>query len=264
MQSEGKKIDAILLDFSKAFDKVPHNRLLLKLDHYRIRGNTLQWIRHFLTDRTQQVLLEGTHSSTCAADSGVPQGTVLGLLLFLAFINDLPDSVISNARLFADDCLLHRVVKSNADQLQLQEDLHQLEKWEKTWQMSFNADKCFTLHISKKRKPTEYNYLLHNQVLEVAKDSKYLGVTISNDLSWANHISNITAKANRTIGFLRHNIHACPKEVKEAAYTTLVRPSIEYASAVWDPFNKNQISQLDSVQRRAARFVSNNFQDREP
>ena len=129
--------------------------------------------------------------------------------------------------------------------------------------MSFNTDKCFILHISKKRKPTEYHYLLHNQVLEVTKDSKYLGVTISNDLSWANHISNITAKANRTIGFLMRNIHACPKEVKEAAYTTLVRPSIEYASAVWEPFNKNQIFQLDSVQRRDARFASNNFQDRE-
>ena len=102
-------------------------------------------------------------------------------------------------------------------------------------------------------------------MFEVTKNSKYLGVTIINDLSWANHTNNTTAKANRTIGFLRRiNIHACPKEVKEAAYTTLVRPSIEYASAVWDPFSKNQISQLDSVQRRAARFVSNNFQDREP
>ena len=121
--------------------------------------------------------------------------------------------------------------------------------------MSFNADKCFTLHISKKRKPTEFNYLLHNKVLEVTKDSKYLGVTISIDLSRANHISNITAKANRIIGFLRRNMHACPKEVKEAAYTKLVRPSIEYASAVWDPLNKNQIFQLDSVQRRAARFA---------
>ena len=138
------------------------------------------------------------------------------------------------------------------DQLQLQEDLHQLEKWGKTWQMSFNADKCFTLHISKKQKPGEYNYLLDNQALEVTKDSKYLGVTIRNDLSWANHKSSISTKANRTIDFLVRNIHACPKEVKAVAYTTLVRPSIEYASAVWDPFNKNQISQLDSVQRRVS------------
>ena len=125
----------------------------------------------------------------------------------------------------------------------------------KTWQISFTADKCFILHISKEQKPTESNYLLHNQVLEVTKDSKYLGVTITNDMSWANHISNITAKANRTIGLLPRNIHACPKVVKAAAYTTLVRPSIEYASTVWDPFNKNQISQLNSAQRRAARLV---------
>ena len=121
-----------------------------------------------------------------------------------------------------------------------------------TREMSFNADKCFTLYISKKRKPTEYNYLLHNQMLEVTKDSKYLGVTISKDLSWANHISTITAKANRTIGFLRRNIHACPKEVKAAAYTTLVRPSIEYASDIWDPFNKNQISQLSKPRTRSS------------
>jgi len=103
--SEEKQIDAILLDFSKAFDKVPHQRLLLKLKHYGIRDNTLQWIQHFLQDRTQQVLLDGSHSTTCYVDSGVPQGTVLGPLLFLLFINYLPDIVKSNAPLFADDCL---------------------------------------------------------------------------------------------------------------------------------------------------------------
>ena len=123
-------------------------------------------------------------------------------------INDLLDLVASyNARLFADDRLLYRVVNTNTGQLQRKEDIHQLEKCETTCQTSFDANKCFTLHISKKRKPTEYNYLLHNQVREATKDSKYLGVTISNDLSWANHISNITAKSNRTIGFLRRNIY---------------------------------------------------------
>jgi len=113
-------------------------------------------------------------------------------------------------------------------------------------------------------KETETNYLLYIQVLEVTKDSKYIGVAISNDLSWENHTRNITAKANLTIDFLRRNKHACPKEVKAVAYTTLVRLSIEYASAVWDLFNKKQISQLESVQRRAARFASNNFKVREP
>ena len=132
---------------------------------------------------------------------------------------------------------------------------------ETTWQMSFNADKCFTLRISKKRKPKEYNYLLHNQVLEVTKDSKYLCVIISNDLSWANHISNITAKANHTIGFLRCNIYACPKEVKRSCINNTSEAIHWYASVVWGPLNKNQISHLDSVQRRAARFASSNFKN---
>jgi hypothetical protein len=114
--SSGKQIDAILLDFSKAFDKVPHRRLLMKLDHYGIRGTTLKWIQDFLIGRTKQVLLDGTHSSTCDVDSGFPQDTVLGLLLFLIFINDLPEYVTSNARLFADDCLLYRVINNNNDQ----------------------------------------------------------------------------------------------------------------------------------------------------
>ena len=185
-------------------------------------------------------------------------------LLFLLFINDLPDIVKSNARLFADDCLLYRVINTKTDQLQLQEDLANLEKWEKTWQVSFNADKCFTLHITRKRKIVEYNYMLHDHKLEVTTDSKYLGVTISNDLSWVTHISNISAKTSRTVCFLRHNLNSCPTVVKAAAYTTLVRPSAEYASAVWDPNTKNQTMQLNSIQRRAARFVNNNFYDREP
>jgi hypothetical protein len=129
--SSGKQIDAILLDFSKAFDKVPHKRLLMKLDHYGIRGTTLKWIQDFRIWRTQHVLLDGTHSSTCDIDSGVPQGTVLGPLLFLIFINALPEYVTSNARLFADDCLLYRVINNNNDQHQLQNDLqHMIENLE--------------------------------------------------------------------------------------------------------------------------------------
>ena len=119
----------------------------MKLDYYGIRGTTLKWIQDFIIGRTQQVLLDGIHSSTCDVDSGVPQGTVLGPLLFLIFINDLHEYVTSNARLFADDCLLYRVINNN-DQHQLQNDLQQLEIWEKKWQMQLNADKCFTIHLT--------------------------------------------------------------------------------------------------------------------
>jgi len=117
------QIDAVLLDFSKAFDKVPHSRLLQKLDHYGIRGTTQSWIEDFLSSRTQQVVLEGSFSATSPVTSGVPQGSVLGTLLFLAYINDLPSKVQSTARLFADDCLLYRIIRSPEDSRQLQHDL---------------------------------------------------------------------------------------------------------------------------------------------
>jgi hypothetical protein len=100
----------------------------------------------------------------------------------------------------------------------------------------------------------EFNYTLHNHILEVTKDSKYLGVTFSSDLSWTSHINNISAKANRTIGFLRRNMHSYPKEVKASAYTTLVRPSIEYASSVWDPYTRNNIQQLEAIQNLVKGF----------
>ena len=125
--SDGHQIYAILLDFAKAFDKVPHQRLLYKLHHYGIRGPTLSWIESFLTSRKQHVLTEGAISSEAEVDSGVPQGTVMGPLLFLAFINDLPEVVKSPVRLLADDCLIFRSIKSSRDTTILQQDLTALE-----------------------------------------------------------------------------------------------------------------------------------------
>ena len=126
-----------------------------------------------------------------------------------------------------------------------------------------HADKCFTIHLSKKRKTAEFNYSTQPHTRGYQRQQipwSYIQLR----LSWTSHINNISAKANHTIGFLRRNIHSCPKEVKAAAYTTLVWPSIEYASSVWDPYTRNNIHQLEAIQRRAARFVYNNFYDREP
>ena len=157
-----EQIDAILLDFSKAFDRVLHERLLLKLHHLGVRGILLDWVRDFLSGRTQQVVLEGKRSQTAKVTSGVPQGTVLGPLLFLVFINDMPDSVTSNIRLFADDALLYRSIKTNNDAEALQKDLDDLQSWEKLWQMYFNPDKCEVLRITNKRKIVNAEYSIHN------------------------------------------------------------------------------------------------------
>jgi len=253
--------DAILLDFSKAFDKVPKERLLMKLQAQGIKGSTLTWIRDFLSGRSQQVAVDGCLSTSAPVLSGVPQGSVLGPLLFLAYINDLPDAVHSTARLFADDTLLYRKIESIADTQVLQSDLASLENWEHDWQMSFNPSKCEVIHITTKtpRNIIKTTYHLHNQPLMISEAGKYLGIQITPKLSWNKHIDTTTKKANNTCAFLRRNIRSCSPAIKEKAYMTLVRPIIEYAAVVWDPHTKSKIDQIEMVQRRAARFVTNNY-----
>ncbi|XP_062578982.1 uncharacterized protein LOC134240892 [Saccostrea cucullata] len=252
------QVDAVLLDFSKVFDKVPHERLLAKLDHYGVRGNLLNWIRSFLSGRTQKVLVEGHFSPTALVTSGVPQGTVLGPLL-LAYINDLPSRVRPKARLFADDCLLYRTITTEADARLHQMDLDNLQDWEIDWIMHFNPDKCEVIRITTKRKQRITPYYIHGKELATTTKAKYLGVNISNNLSWNHHIDSVCKKANNTTAFLRRNLSSCPSNIKDKCYKTLVRPQVEYASTVWDPHTKKNIDKLEAVQRRAARFVTNNY-----
>ena len=232
---------------------------MTKLEFYGIRGDLLQWIEAFLRNRQQRVVLEGCMSSTSQVLSGVPQGTVLGPTLFLLFINDLPSYVDSPVRLFADDCVIYREIKSNYDSVRLQEDLNNLHRWEQKWLMNFNADKCFVLNMSRKRKPLKNSYHLKDSLLQTVKTTTYLGIEISNDLNWTPHINKITKKANRALGFLRRNIVTSNEKVKSQAYTALVRPHVEYACSVWDPHSKRDINQIEAVQRRAARYVKNRY-----
>ena len=244
----------MILDFSKAFDKVSHRHLLLKLEHYGIRGPTLSWIGDFLANRTQRVMIEGTQSETAPVTSGVPQGSVLGPL-FLCYINDLPTCVSSDIRLFADDCLLYRTIHSQQDAVILQEDLNMLQQWEAKWLMSFNPGKCEVLRVTNKRKHIIHtHYKIHGMIIDTVDKTKYLGVTIQSKLNWKPHIHNITKKANSVRAFLQRNLSNCSRPVKEQAYKTYVRPILEYASTVWDPHTKELTSQLEMVQRRAARL----------
>ena len=218
----------IILDFSKAFDRVPHQRLLKKVHHYGIRGNTHQWISSFLNSRTQQVLVEGQSSEKVPVVSGVPQWSVLGPVLFLMFINDLPDNINSSARLFADDIILYCQIRNNNDQHLLQEDLDTLATWEKTWGMEFHPQKCSVLRISKARDPRTFQYQLNGVTLEEEQSSKYLGVDIQSNLSWKNHISRITKKSNSMLGFLRRNLRQASEETKAQAWFTMVRSNLDY------------------------------------
>ena len=254
-----QQIDVAILDFSKAFDTVPHERLLHKLHHYGIEGTTLSWIKAFLTNRSQRVIVEGEASESVKVLSGVPQGTVLGPLLFLCFINDLPSHVTSQARLFADDCLLYRPIKTKQDHITLQQDLTNLEIWAKEWGMKFNAKNFYILRICRSKQASDHFYSLDSHILEQVKENPYLGVLISEDLKWSKHINKTCRKAGSILAFLRRNLKQCPTSIKATAYKSLVRSILEYSSTTWDPYLQKDINELEKVQRKSARFILNDY-----
>ena len=187
----GKQTDLILLDFSKASGKVAHDKLLQKLHFYGIRGDTLKCIKGFLDNRKQSVVINGITSDSIPVSSGVPQGFVLGPILFLTYINGHREQVQSSVRFFADDTAMYLAISSLPDENILQDDLSKLDQWEKSLDMNFNPTKCQVLHITRLKTPIPSKYFLHNTELKSATAGKYLGVTISDDLSWGTHVNDI-------------------------------------------------------------------------
>lgn len=244
---------------SKAFDKVSHRHLKFKLEYYGVRNQALKWISSFLEERTQCVVCGGYTSNPANVISGVPQGTVLGPLLFLIYINDLPECVSSMCSLFADDCLVYRKIKSERDIEILQNDLTSLELWASKWLMTFNTDKCEFIQISLKPIPPPNSYTLYGKHLKRVTEAKYLGVTIDSKLSFTKHIDIICKRANSTLAFIRRNLKSCQRQIKADAYLLYVRPILEYAAAAWAPHTRCDIERLEAVQRRAARFVMSNY-----
>ena len=223
----------IIMDFAKAFDKVPHKRLLYKLHYYGIRGSAHQWIASWPPERFQKVVLDGQASDPVPVLSGVPQGSVLGPVLFLIFINDLPDNIRSSVRLFADDCVLYRNIKTPTDCQILQDDLNSLGQWETDWQMKFNVAKCHSMRVNRHLPSNQihFNYSLHQQTLELVESAKYLGITITDNLEWGQHVSEISSKATKTLGFLRRNLALAPQHTKGSCIPNIGSPSARVCSS---------------------------------
>ena len=168
----------------------------------------------------------------------------------------MPDDIKSQVRLFADETAVYLTLDKQNSPQQLQNDLDQLQKWETMWDMEFNPSKCVVMHITRAKRPTNSQYSMHNQILDTAR---YLGVDISSHLNFRQHINRITSNANRTLGFLKKKHQVQNPGVREAAYQTLLRPQVEYASTIWSPFTKKGVSKVEMVQRRAIRWTLNNY-----
>lgn len=190
-----QQTDCVFLDFSKAFDRVAHCRLISKLSALRFDSLTLSWLRNFLSLRQQFTGVNNQSSLISDVTSGVPQGSVLGPLLFLIFINDLPQNISSQLRLFADDCILYRTIITPDDHLLLQNDLNLVSLWCSTWQMTLNSDKCKVMSFSRKHSNFSFSYVLNNTAVPLTSSYKYLGIELTTNLSWNTHITAICAKA---------------------------------------------------------------------
>lgn len=252
-------VDCAFLDFQKAFDTVPHASLIEKLGAYSIHPQVISWIRSYLASRKQFVIVNGAQSQIGSVTSGVPQGSVLGPLLFLLYINDITDGIQSQMHLFADDCVLYREVKCIDDVAVLQQDLEKINEWCTKWHMKLNAKKTVYMTFTRKKYPHTSSYNLNSVPLKQVSDYKYLGVYFTSFLRWQRHVDYVAAKAGKVLGFLRRNAKTFPVPTKELLYKTNVRPLLEYACTVWDPPAKRDIDKLESIQNLAARFVSGNY-----
>ena len=249
--------DLIVLDFSKAFDVVSHPKLIHKLKSIGIHSQTVGWIKHWLSNRTHQVTVNGVTSNSHLVTSGVPQGSVLGPLLFLIYINDMPNSVLnSKLKLFADDSLLYNNIKSDSDMLNLQLDLNCLVSWSESWQMKFNANKCETMRISrpKNNSISDPSYHIENDKLASVEQVKYLGINIDNKLTFDAHIKDICRKASNNLHMLMRSLKRAKTRTRITAYKSICRPILEYATIVWSPHKQKMIKLLEAVNRKAFRW----------
>ncbi len=250
---EGESVDVVFLDFAKAFDKVPHHRLSKKLQSHGIDGEVRRWIEQWLTGRMQRVGIGGVMSSWRGVDSGVPQGSVLGPVLFLIYINDLDEGISNWILKFADDTKMFGRVDRPQEADSMQMDIDRLVQWSLEWQMLFNVKKCRTMHMG--RQSTQRDYVMNGARLETVEEEKDLGVLIRKDLKASSQCTQAYLKANRMLGVINRTIQFKSREVMLSLYKTLVRPLLEFSTASWSPHYVKDRVQLERIQRRFTRMI---------
>ena len=215
------------------------------------------WIREFLSGRTQRVRVDGKLSEEVSVTSGVPQGSVLGPILFLAYVNDISRNMESTIRLFADECVIYTTIIKPEDMDKLQRDLDRLGEWATENAMKINPGKSKAIRFTRARTTVSLSYSLMGKIIPQTSSCKYLGIILRSDLSWADQVNYTVKKAWKALHFTMRILKKGNSNTRSLAYRSLVRPILEYGAACWDPYREGQIRALDRVQKRAARFAQN-------
>ena len=246
------------MDYKKAFDSVSHRRLLLKLEGYGVSGNLLSWLTDFLHQRYQRVTVDGVHSKWCKVLSGVPQGSVLGPLLFILYINDLSENINCNIKQYADDTKLYAIVKDNNDILHFQQDLDTVAEWSNVWQLSFSFSKCKHMQVGNTL-AVDYNLMDYQKgeritISHVDKEQD-LGIWCTADLKPTLQCQQAVSKAMKVLGLIKRTFKYFNTKSLVKLYKTYVRPHLEYCVQVWSPFLVGDIDTLERVQHRATKLI---------
>lgn len=253
----GYGIDVLYLDYRKAFDSVPHKRLLEKLKVYEVHGKLLRWIQSFLEARLMRVGIRGSFSDWIKVLSGVPQGSVLRPLLFLLFVNDLPDWITNSMRMFADDVKIWNVISSDIDSKSLQEELNSLTRWSSKWLLQLNPSKCKVMHIGHSL-GTIYHMnddSGNSTIVQQIAEEKDLGVHLTEDLKPSTQCVRSAAKARSVMGMVKRNFRRLDTQDFLLIYKTYIGPRMEYCVQAWSPHLKKDIECLEKVQRAATKMV---------
>ena len=254
----GKEVRVVFFDISKAFDRVWHSGLLYKIEQFGISGGLLLWIKSYLSGRKQKVIINGQESELIEINAGVPQGSILGPLFFLIFINDIVNDICCNIKLFADDTSIYLIIDNpvtSAEKLNV--DLSIVHAWSNKWLVNFNPNKTESLLISRKTQqvPNPTLFFNHLPVNEVTIH-KHLGLTFNNTFHWNNHIESIILKANQKLNILRSLKFELDRKTLQIMYFSFVRPVLEYADIIFDNCTSHYCDKLESVNLEAARIVT--------
>ena len=260
--SSNHQVGAVFFDIKKAFDTVPHEQILLSLERIGISGSLLSWFSNYLSGRTQRVVINGTTSDTCEVTSGVPQGSILGPLLFTIFMDsvcNLPLSHNSKLALYADDIVLYKPINSPCETLAFQQDVDEILLWTTNHGLTLNTSKTYALPITRSPKPISLNLHIDGNPIADVLSVKYLGVTVTADLNWSRHVHNISSKAKQQIGLIYRRLYQATPLAHQKIYRSVVLPKLEYCAAVWDPHQSILIDELEKVQGFAGKVVTKDW-----